>query len=377
MDKEIDLTEDKGPRILAVVWALTGVTTLIFSARVYIRLAWLRNFGLDDHLVLLGMVQLSQLFNFAYCGVVTAGVIHGFGKHTKAIDPNKLETVLLLNNISFLTGILSFTIPKLGIAALLNRILNRSKFQQMMLWLLTGFAAIVSCICIVVLFTMCDPPEAMWKPQLLAQGATCRDQMILVGFAIFTGSVAGFVDLFLAIYPSTVLMKLHMSMRKKVALCAALGLGSLACAMAIVKCVQLPGLLDTSDLTYSTADLVLWSCVETNVVVIGSCIPTLQPLLELILGKRGVTSSGRGDKYYKNSGYNSSSYGAGKPSISGRRDSLGFTVVESQESIIGDNQPEGRQNVLPLSQIRRTDDVTVNYEARGGSRSGVNSQKTW
>mgnify|MGYP007126158746 CR=1 FL=1 len=57
MDKEIDLTEDKGPRILAVVWALTGVTTLIFSARVYIRLAWLRNFGLDDHLVLLGMVQ--------------------------------------------------------------------------------------------------------------------------------------------------------------------------------------------------------------------------------------------------------------------------------------------------------------------------------
>lgn len=57
MDKEIDLTEDKGPRILAVVWALTGVTTLIFSARVYIRLAWLRNIGLDDHLVLLGMVQ--------------------------------------------------------------------------------------------------------------------------------------------------------------------------------------------------------------------------------------------------------------------------------------------------------------------------------
>ena len=138
--------------------------------------------------VLIFSDRLSQLFNFAYCGVVTAGVIHGFGKHTKAIDPNKLETVLLLNNISFLTGILSFTIPKLGIAALLNRILNRSKFQQMMLWLLTGFAAIVSCICIVVLFTRCDPPEAMWKPQLLAQGATCRDQMILVGFAIFTGS---------------------------------------------------------------------------------------------------------------------------------------------------------------------------------------------
>ena len=120
--------------------------------------------------------------------MVTAGVINGFGKHTKAIDPSKLETVLLLNNISFLTGILSFTIPKLGIAALLNRILNRSKFQQIMLWFLTGFAAVVSCICIVILFTMCDPPDAMWKPWLLEQGATCRDQMILVVLAIFTGS---------------------------------------------------------------------------------------------------------------------------------------------------------------------------------------------
>jgi len=103
----------------------------------------------------------------------------------------------------------------------------------------------------------------------------------------------------------------------------------------------------------------------------------LQPLLELILGKRGVTSSGRGDKYYKNSGYNSSSYGAGKPSISGRRDSLGFTVVESQESIIGDNQPEGRQNVLPLSQIRRTDNVTVNYESRSAKYGSNGPKGAW
>lgn len=57
MEKEIDLTENKGPAILAVVWALTGFTTLIWAARVYIRLAWLRNFGLDDRLVLLGMVS--------------------------------------------------------------------------------------------------------------------------------------------------------------------------------------------------------------------------------------------------------------------------------------------------------------------------------
>lgn len=118
----------------------------------------------------------------------TAAVAYGFGKHAFTLDQYHLEKVLLLDNVSFIWGILFFTIPKLAIAALLNRILNRSLIQKVILWSLTGFAGIVSCICIVVLFTMCDPPDAMWKPWLVEQGlATCRDQMILVNYAIFTG----------------------------------------------------------------------------------------------------------------------------------------------------------------------------------------------
>ncbi|KAL1993268.1 hypothetical protein VTN49DRAFT_3217 [Thermomyces lanuginosus] len=362
----IDPTEDKGPKIMGVLWALTGFTTLVVAARLYIRLVMLRSFGLDDYLIAAGM-----LMNFAFCAVTTTAVINGLGKHLKLIDPNKMEMVLLLNNLSFLFGILAFTIPKLAIAALLNRILNRNKFHRIMLWFLTGLAGAVSCICIVVLFTMCDPPEAMWKPRLQAQGAPCRDQRILVDYAIFTGAISAFVDLFLAIYPSTVLMKLNMSLRKKLALCGALGLGSLASAMAIIKCVQLPGLMDKSDFTYSTADLVLWTCIEACVVAIASCIPTLQPLLELILGKRAMGSSGRGtNDRSKNSTFNSSSYSAK------RKESIGFTAVESQESFLGGNQMES-QNVHQLSQIRRTDNVTVNYERRPGMPGGNKGPTSW
>jgi uncharacterized membrane protein len=39
-------------------------------------------------------------------------------------------------------------------------------------------------------------------------------------------ALSAFVDLYLAIYPSTVLMKLHMPLKKRLALCAALGMGS-------------------------------------------------------------------------------------------------------------------------------------------------------
>lgn len=117
----------------------------------------------------------------------------------------------------------------------------------------------------------------------------------------------------------------------------------------------------------STAKTVLTSeySVEANVVVIASCIPTLQPLLEFLTGKRSLTSSNRNtDDKKTNNGYNSGSYGVGKRSLP-RKDNIGFTTVESEESILRESQLEGA-NAHPLTQIRRTDNVTVNYETRNG-----------
>lgn len=49
--------DNKGPKILAVLWTLTGFTALIVSARIYIRMVLLRNFGIDDYLILISMVR--------------------------------------------------------------------------------------------------------------------------------------------------------------------------------------------------------------------------------------------------------------------------------------------------------------------------------
>lgn len=94
---------------------------------------------------------------------------------------------ILLNVVSFLFGILSFTLPKLAVTAMLNRILNPSALKKALLWAMTGTAAVVSIICILILFTMCDPPEALWRVSLAAKGATCKSTDILIGYAIFTG----------------------------------------------------------------------------------------------------------------------------------------------------------------------------------------------
>lgn len=52
-------SDDKGPKILAVLWGLTGFTMVVVAARMYIRGRMLRNFGADDWLIAFSMVNLS------------------------------------------------------------------------------------------------------------------------------------------------------------------------------------------------------------------------------------------------------------------------------------------------------------------------------
>ncbi|KAJ5414298.1 hypothetical protein N7509_000925 [Penicillium cosmopolitanum] len=355
--------ESKGPTILAVLWTLTSLTFLIVSARVFIRLKMLKMFGADDYLIVIAMA-----LGLAYCGATTASVVAGFGQHQVIVlqDPSlDLSMAMLLNNISFLLGILSFTIPKIAVTAMITRIFNPGLVQKIILWTLVSVAAAVSCICIIILFTMCNPPRALWTPELVQTGqATCKSVWMLIDYAIFTGAVSATVDLYLALYPMLVLMNLQMSLRKRIALSAALGLGAIAAAMAIVKCTQLHGLADKSDYTY---------------------------------GKRTWSPSLRASRRYNHYSKSSSENGPSAPIAtvtvevikaaihngtpltseakdpSLRKDDLAITNVESQESILrADNDkdtpaPES-SNDFPMSAIRRTDNFTVEYNSKSHTR---------
>lgn len=117
-------------------------------------------------------------------------------------------------------------------------------------------------------------------------------------------------------------------------------------------------------------------------MIIASCIPTLQPLLELVLGKRTLGSYSNGQSGpYKNSGsnWNTASFDRSKKSAAGK-DDLVVTNVDSQESILpaDGNKDQFQRNgnkTFPMGAIQRTDDVTVEYESH--STHGANSQNSW
>ncbi|KAF5856734.1 hypothetical protein ETB97_006787 [Aspergillus alliaceus] len=345
--------ENKGPTTLAVMWSLTGITMIVVAARIFIRSRILRSLGADDHLIL-----VSTAFGIIYVATSTADVIAGYGKHTSVLSDNTLERVMLLNTISYVFGVFSFTLPKFSVATLLTRLLNPGLRQRIVIWTLIGLATAAACVNIVLLFTLCDPPEAMWKIKLA--GASCKDAAILIYYAIFTGALSGLTDLYLAIYPSTVLWKLQMPLPRKLAISAALGLGAIASAMAVVKCTQLKNLGDRIDYTYSNVELSIWTNVEANMVVIASSIPTLHPLLKAIKVKFAYHRSSLSQSRYKKDmiPLNSQALDQSKKSKPVRSHFVTTVNVDSREGILpADDEQKGRR---PF-QIRCTDEVTVEY----------------
>lgn len=124
--------------------------------------------------------------------------------------------------------------------------------------------------------------------------------------------------MYLAIYPSVVLFGLQIELRKKIALCIALGIGSVASVVAIYKTTSLPSLAKP-DFSWETSELVVWTIIEGQTIIIASCIPLLQPLLDLARGRRTFRSGGRSSGY-KNygSGNGTETYG-NDLSTTGRR----------------------------------------------------------
>lgn len=136
----------------------------------------------------------------------------------------------------------------------------------------------------------------------------------MVGYSIFTSTFCAFTDFFLALYPVTRVVKLQMSMNRKVTISVLMGLGAIAGVMAIIKGTKTPSLGDKEDYTWSTASLLFWTSIESNVlskwdpldlsyrtqrmwvrliyppIVIAASVPALGPLFRIFRDK--VTSKG-------------------------------------------------------------------------------------
>lgn len=110
---------------------------------------------------------------------------YGTGQHADDLSDEALQHALLYSTAAFCPGILSFTIPKLGVVALLIRILNPTPRFTRFLWLLVGGSDLVIFGCVIILYAQCRPAKALWTPSMT--DAPCWSPEVLAIYSIVSG----------------------------------------------------------------------------------------------------------------------------------------------------------------------------------------------
>ncbi|CAH0047753.1 unnamed protein product [Clonostachys solani] len=373
------VAQDKGPSILGVCIAVTVLSTIFVIMRIFTRQKIMGALHLDDYLVVLATI--SEWVNV---GMAIMAVKSGNGKHFALLSKDEKQNAIFWTILGFPFGIVAFGTPKLAVASLLIRLMNPNKINKICLWAASSLCMATLLGCVVILYAQCTPAYSQWNFDV---AGTCISKWVLVDYAIFAGGFSAFVDLYLAIYPASVLWTLQINLRKKIALCVALGIGSIATVVAIYKCTRLPSLAG-ADFSYDTSDLVIWTIVEASTIIIACCIPVLRPLVDVLFGRRMLGGSSAYKYRYGTSGadrYGQSHGGdveLSKGSRLGGRNPNNSHLVSNHTmgSLAGDPEVESQESILPKKphqngsssgdrnhQITRTDVVTVTYNEADSS----------
>ncbi|KAL8878437.1 MAG: hypothetical protein Q9198_003751 [Flavoplaca austrocitrina] len=136
-----------------------------------------------------------------------------------------------------------------------------------------------------MVFTQCRPYAKAWDP--IGTPGYCWPAENNVKVALYSGSMAVFMDWLLASIPIAMLWNMQISTQKKSGICVLMGLGYFSGACAIVRTVISDGVFKSgglADFTWVIIDLRIWGTVENLAGIIAASIPTLKPLYVKQLG---------------------------------------------------------------------------------------------
>ncbi|EGO55971.1 hypothetical protein NEUTE1DRAFT_112432 [Neurospora tetrasperma FGSC 2508] len=291
---EAYMQANKGPGVIAVITTIVAISTVFVFARLFVRTRILGKVEVDDCLILLGLACA-----WICVGMTIASVYHGFGRHFDVLPLDGKQQMIKWAFFSFTPSILAFTIPKFAVVTLLTRLLNPARWHRVFLWVLVSTCQVAILGCAIILFAQCTPSRAQWDFSIT--NVKCWSPWLLVRYSMVAGCFSALTDLYLAVYPTIVLFKLQINNKKKIALCSALSIGSVSAIVSLYKSTRLPSLAG-ADFSWDTTDLVIWSLIEGSTIIIASCIPLLQPLLDVLMGRRTLCSTPRSGSYNNSSG---------------------------------------------------------------------------
>ncbi|CAJ2505075.1 Uu.00g124690.m01.CDS01 [Anthostomella pinea] len=243
-----DSVADRGPGLITLMWALTGIASFTVVLRITFR-AQRKLFGWDD----LFMV-ISMLCFIGWSSVLNLYSQHGGVRHFRDVGelgPDKFALVQLLNWTSQVFGIIGVAAGKFSVSALLLSIMKSTELKWQRIY--------------------------MWTFTIVLAGGIAVSCSILT----FAQSYNTFADAGLVILPATIFLNVQSNTIQEWQLSIVSALNILTCICSGIKTQFLSELSNREDLTWATYDLFAWVTAELFLMIVCGTIPTLHPLLTL------------------------------------------------------------------------------------------------
>ncbi|KAH8840550.1 hypothetical protein MCOR27_001043 [Pyricularia oryzae] len=278
-------TDDRGPRITAVMLTLTSISSVFVSLRLYTRAVIKKGLWAEDYIMALALVT-----SWGEAGLNVVAVRHGLGRHMWDLTREQRRGAQLWSILGSVTGVFGLGLPKIAMAAMLNRVLLAGYWSSMASWFLSIMSMVNFTVAnMLILFQCATPQKAVWARD---PDNECYSIRLVIGICMYSSVFSAFGDLYFAVWPALVVSKLYISRPKALGLSCALGLGIIACGVAGYKTTLLPLLADPDILS-----LITWKVAESAALLTCSSIPFLAPICRVFARwfSRSKARAGDGD----------------------------------------------------------------------------------
>ncbi|KAK2611667.1 hypothetical protein N8I77_004997 [Diaporthe amygdali] len=274
----IDLSEVHMPGTDIGVIVLVAVATLSVILRLGSRLVQDAGLRADDYLIIVALI-----LSIGTCVMTVEMTAAGAGRHVWAL---KTEQVVETSMDLFALGIiytLAAMFIKASIILLYVRVFSTTnKAFRLCIYFASFLTVALAVTFIVVILAACQPMEFFWTRYDGHSEGTCIDLgSFFVAFSIFNVSL----DVFLLVLPIRQVLKLHMSARKKIIVCALMLLGIFACAAGMIRIYYMLMFAFAHDHTWAMGPVGLWVSVEPAIGIVSTCMANVMPLYYWLMEK--------------------------------------------------------------------------------------------
>ncbi|KAI0203139.1 hypothetical protein F4808DRAFT_419192 [Astrocystis sublimbata] len=260
--------------VIGVGVAIAALGVITVALRFYVRYSKRAGFKWDDWLILVSLLlAIGTDIVVLYSNIINPGIDVG-ASLPDPLEVNKPEDILF-NQFSFAATVLYFSITsttKLSILFLYRRLFSVSKRLRRQITVLSILVISYWLGSTIADFLNCIPIKYVWingkdDPRF------CFDLNI---FWFATGISEAFLDVLILLLPISVVARLQLSVKKKVATGSVFAVGAFVIASGLLKAVY--GFDDSGERVPAFAKTRLWSTVHSGTGIICACLPVCWPV---------------------------------------------------------------------------------------------------